>query len=68
MESMHFAAQLAIEQNMKHMTAFSARPDSPIAPIRTPRSLAIGRTWRRLTANAKPRSTAALAPATGACN
>ena len=32
MESMHLTARLAIEQNMHHTTAFSARPDSPVLP------------------------------------
>jgi hypothetical protein len=33
METMHLAARLLIEQNKHHMTAFSARPDSPVQPV-----------------------------------
>ena len=32
MESMHLTARLAIEHDMQHTTAFSARPDSPVRP------------------------------------
>lgn len=41
MESMHFAARLVIEQNMQHMTAFSARPDSPVQPVTERRGVAL---------------------------
>jgi hypothetical protein len=65
MEPMHFTARLVIEQNMSHMTAFSARPDSPIAPVRAPRSHALGRALRRVSTRT---STPSLATATAACN
>ena len=68
MESMHFAARLVIEQNMKHTTAFSARPDAPVLPVRAPRRLAISRAWRRAATPTMARPTAVLTPATGACN
>ena len=65
MESMHFAARLVIEHNMSHMTAFSARPDSPITPMRDPRSQTLRRALGRVP---KRTSTASLTTATAACN
>ncbi|MEQ8439979.1 MAG: hypothetical protein RIB65_21000 [Ilumatobacter fluminis] len=51
MESMHLAARLVIEQNMQQMTAFSARPDSPVQPVVERRRVArsdLGRVRRLL--------------------
>jgi len=39
MESMHLTARLVIEQNMQNMTAFSARPNSPVQPVDDHRSV-----------------------------
>lgn len=63
MESMHLTARLAIEQNMYHTTAFSARPDSPVRPTVERRRLDLAGLGRLRRVLPRGRATLRHAPA-----